>query len=75
MLKQCVKQQDVYFSKRKYVLYNVLERIVRGGHVIRSREGSPRLPRPRSEEIPLEDMASKACIYDNESDSYCFLSL
>ncbi|XP_067005962.2 protein CLEC16A homolog isoform X2 [Anabrus simplex] len=26
---------------------------------VRSREGSPRLPRPRSEEIPLEDMGSK----------------
>lgn len=35
------------------------ERLVRGGHVVRSREGSPRMPRPRSEEIPLEDMASK----------------
>ncbi|PNF23192.1 hypothetical protein B7P43_G02739 [Cryptotermes secundus] len=35
------------------------ERHARNGHVVRSREGSPRLPRPRSEEIPLEDMGSK----------------
>lgn len=35
------------------------ERHSRNGHVVRSREGSPRLPRPRSEEIPLEDMGSK----------------
>lgn len=38
----------------------VPERHARNGHVVRSREGSPRLPRPRSEEIPLEDMGSKA---------------
>lgn len=25
---------------------------------VRSREGSPRMPRPRSEEIPLEDIVS-----------------
>ncbi|KAJ4444330.1 hypothetical protein ANN_06122 [Periplaneta americana] len=35
------------------------ERLARSGHVVRSREGSPRLPRPRSEEIPLEDMGTK----------------
>ncbi|XP_021935707.1 protein CLEC16A homolog isoform X2 [Zootermopsis nevadensis] len=35
------------------------ERLAHSGHVVRSREGSPKLPRPRSEEIPLEDMGSK----------------
>jgi len=42
----------------------VSERLARSGHVVRSRDGSPRLPRPRSEEIPLEDMGSKACVFN-----------
>lgn len=41
----------------------VSERSAHSGHV-RSREGSPRLPRPRSEEIPLEDMGSKASVFN-----------
>lgn len=35
------------------------EHVARGGQTVRSREGSPRLPRPRSEEIPLEEMCLK----------------
>jgi protein CLEC16A len=37
----------------------VTEHAACGGQKTRSREGSPRLPRPRSEEIPLEEMCLK----------------
>jgi len=42
----------------------VSEHAACGGQKTRSREGSPRLPRPRSEEIPLEEMCLKAGVFN-----------
>lgn len=42
----------------------VSEHAARSGQMARSREGSPRLPRPRSEEIPLEEMCLKAGVFN-----------
>jgi hypothetical protein len=53
----------------------VPERHARNGHVVRSREGSPRLPRPRSEEIPLEDMGSKASAFNKFTKQIYYISL
>ncbi|KAJ9577624.1 hypothetical protein L9F63_005811, partial [Diploptera punctata] len=51
------KEEDQASKMPKTVGFGGLAR--EDGSSFRSREGSPKLPRPRSEEIPLEDMASK----------------